>query len=421
MSAIVYDIAVIGAGPAGMMAAAAASARGASVVLLERNEKAGRKLAITGKGRCNVTNAAELRDMQEQMVSNPRFVISALHRYTNRDVMDFFETQGVPLKIERGGRVFPVSDRAFDIVDALVRSCRRAGVAMRYNTRVSGIHPWKQGWMLTDGKEEYAVKKLIIATGGKSYPVTGSTGDGYRLAESLSHTVVKPRPGLVPLITAERWVPRLQGVSLKNVAVRICHKEQTVYEDFGEMMFTHFGVTGPVILSASSRMQQYLLTKKAAALPMTLHMDLKPALTPEMLDKRLLRDFEKYSRKQLMGSLTDLLPGKLIPVIAELSGIPVQTRADSITKKQRQALGALLKNLTCTITGCRPLEEAIITMGGVDVRQVNPKTMESRIAEGLYFAGEVLDVDALTGGYNLQIAFSTGTAAGKAAAESLIG
>lgn len=415
-----YEIAVIGAGPAGMIAASEAAGMGAKVIVLEKNNRAGRKLAITGKGRCNVTNASDLREMQEQMISNPRFILSSFHQFNNQDVMDLFEGLGVPLKVERGNRVFPVSDKAQDIVQALVQRCQDYGVRIQYNTKVSEVSKEQDGWRVKTGDAEYCVRKLIIATGGKSYPATGSTGDGYIWARQLQHEIVDPRQGLVPLTTAESWVKELQGVSLRNVGIEVYHKETLICKDFGEMMFTHFGVTGPVILSASSRIQQYVRSRNIAYREITLHIDLKPALTPDVLDKRILRDFEKYSRKQIQGAIADMLPAKMIPVIAELSGIPAETRALSVTREQRHILLQLLKDLKCTITGCRSMAEAIITMGGVAVSQIQPRTMESKVHKGLYWAGEVLDVDALTGGYNLQIAFSTGAAAGRAAADSVM-
>lgn len=414
-----YDIAVIGAGAAGMVAAAEAAGMGVRVVLLEKNNRAGRKLAITGKGRCNVTNASDIRQMQEQMVSNPRFVLSSFHQFSNQDVMEMMEDLGVPLKVERGNRVFPVSDKAQDVVQALVKRCKEYGVDIRYNVRVTDIEPEEDAWNVKTQETVYRVCKVIVAVGGKSYPATGSTGDGYVWAKKLKHDIVDPRQGLVPLTASDEWIRELQGVSLKNVEIRVFHKNDKIYQDFGEMMFTHFGVTGPVILSASSRIQQYLRSKNLSYKDITLHMDLKPALSEEMLDKRILRDFDKYAKKQIQGAVSDLLPHKMIPVIVRLSEIPDETRAQEVTREQRQRLLKCLKDLTCTITGCRSMAEAIITMGGIAVNQVQPKTMESKLHPGLYWAGEVLDVDALTGGYNLQIAFSTGVAAGRAAADSV--
>ncbi len=405
---------VIGAGPAGMMAAGKAAQAGADVTLLERNARPGRKLLITGKGRCNVTNACTLlNDLMDFIPSNGRFLYSAFSKMMPYDVMDFFEELGVALKIERGNRVFPESDKAMDIVDAMDRFCRKNNV-LRLEERVSALlqdNGSVIGVKCESGKTFHA-DAVIIATGGMSYPLTGSTGDGYILAKQAGHSIIDPKPSLVPLETAEDWVRTTQGLALKNVRLTVMDMEKysEVYTDFGEMLFTHFGVSGPIILSASAHLPQITPNKYQ------LFVDLKPGLTPEQLDARILRDFAEMPNKALANALAKLLPKSLIPVIVRLSGIPSDLRVNQITRDDRQALGALIKELPLTVTKKRPIEEAIITSGGVNVTQVNPKTMESKILQGLYFAGEVLDVDAYTGGFNLQIAFSTGNLAGLSAA-----
>ncbi len=414
-----YDVIVIGAGPAGMTAAAAAAEQGARVLILERNEKAGRKLAITGKGRCNLTNTADERTTQEQMVSNPKFILSALHRYSHTDVMERIEGLGVPLKVERGGRVFPQSDRAFDIVDALVKDCRIHGVRMLFEQTVTGIRTTEQGFLAQTAKESYEGRTVILATGGITYPSTGSTGFGYEAARALGHSTVPSFGGLVPLVTKESWPGTLMGLSLRNVGVKVTQKGKTLFTDFGEMLFTHFGISGPVVLSASSRLRPYLrkqgVETYGKAVPMLFHIDLKPALDPETLERRIMRDLEKYAKKQLIHALEDLLPKSLIPVVLQQAGLEEQMRADQLSKAKIRALAAALKDLSLTIQDTRPVTEAIITQGGISVKEIDPKTMGSKIVPGLFFAGEVIDVDALTGGFNLQIAFSTGRAAGSGA------
>ncbi|MCR5005185.1 MAG: NAD(P)/FAD-dependent oxidoreductase [Clostridiales bacterium] len=414
-----YDVIVIGAGPAGMTAAAAAAEQAARVLILERNEKAGRKLAITGKGRCNLTNTADERTTQEQMVSNPKFILSALHRYSHTDVMERIEGLGVPLKVERGGRVFPQSDRAFDIVDALVKDCRIHGVRMLFEQTVTGIRITEQGFLAQTAKESYEGRTVILATGGITYPSTGSTGFGYEAARALGHSTVPSFGGLVPLVTKESWPGTLMGLSLRNVGVKVTQKGKTLFTDFGEMLFTHFGISGPVVLSASSRLRPYLrkqgVETYGKAVPMLFHIDLKPALDPETLERRIMRDLEKYAKKQLIHAMEDLLPKSLIPVVLQQAGLDEQMRADQLSKAKIRALAAALKDLPLTIQDTRPVTEAIITQGGISVKEIDPKTMGSKIVPGLFFAGEVIDVDALTGGFNLQIAFSTGRAAGSGA------
>ena len=404
---------VVGGGAAGMMAAIVAAENGADVTVIEKMKSCGRKLRITGKGRCNVTNDCTVEELLQNVPSNPRFLYGAFYGMTPQDTMAFFEGAGVPLKVERGRRVFPVSDRAEDIVNALVGACRRAGVKTVFSRveRLLCEDGAVIGVKTEDG--EYLADAVIICTGGRSYPGTGSDGDGYALASSVGHTVVSPRPSLVPITSRSRICPELQGLSLRNVSLRITPSgaQKVVYEDFGEMMFTHFGLTGPMILSASAHIADIAPGKYEA------HINLKPALDEKMLDNRILADFKKYSNKDFMNALGDLLPRKLIPVIIRLSGIPEHKKVHTVTKEERAALVRVIRDLTVSLDGFRPIAEAIVTKGGVAVGEINPKTMESKRCRGLYFAGEVIDVDAYTGGYNLQIAFSTGALAGRSAAE----
>ena len=405
------DVLILGAGAAGMMAAVTAAQAGRSVVLLERNDRPGRKLVITGKGRCNVTNACGLlNDLIAAVPVNGRFLYSAFSGFMPQDTMEFFEENGVPLKIERGRRVFPVSDNAMDIVDALQNACRRSGAQFRKGRAVALL---RDGDRVTGVKTEdgavLEADNFLIATGGKSYPLTGSTGDGYALAASVGHTIIEPKPSLVPLEAHEGFCSELQGLSLRNVTLRAedTQTHRTVFEEMGEMLFTHFGVSGPLVLSASSHMRPMSPERYV------LHIDLKPALTYEQLDRRIVRDFTENAKKDYINSLGLLLPRKLIPVAARLSGVRPSEKTNQITREQRAGLVELLKDFTVTVTGFRPIEEAIITSGGVKVSEVDPKTMRSKLVSNLFFAGEVLDVDAYTGGFNLQIAFSTGHAAGK--------
>lgn len=405
-------IAVIGAGAAGLVAAGAAAQAGAQVVLFEKNAKVGRKIMITGKGRCNVTNNCDVPGVLANIPVNPRFLYSALGKCSPADVMAFFEGLGVPLKTERGNRVFPVSDKALDIVDALFFYVKRLGVRLELAHTVEGIEA-KDGAVCgvrVDGKV-FTADRVIVATGGASYPATGSTGDGYAFARALGHTIVSPRPSLVPLVADGDVCSKLMGLSLKNVRVTVRENEKPIFEDFGEMLFTHFGLSGPLILSASAHMRHF------GSKQYRVDIDLKPALDEKMLDKRLLSDFEAHKNSDFINTLGELLPRKLIPVVVERSGIDPRVKVHSVTKAQRQALLRLLKAFPVTVTGARPIAEAIITTGGVSVKQVNPKTMESKLVKGLYFAGEILDVDAYTGGFNLQIAWATGRLAGQSAAE----
>lgn len=399
-------VAVVGGGAAGLLAAGIAAHGGCQVLLFEKNKKVGRKIAITGKGRCNVTNDCDIDTFMANVPCNSRFLYSAVMGFDMAAVQAFFEGMGVPLKTERGNRVFPVSDRATDIVDALFRFVKREKVKILFEPVTEVLAEDQHITGVRTANQFYACDKVILATGGISYPGTGSTGDGYRFAEKLGHTVVPPKASLVPLCAEGDLCQRLQGLSLKNVAVAIFENGKRIYEDFGEMMFTHFGVTGPVILSASSHMRNFENKKYK------LSIDLKPALDEKMLDKRILSDFHEKLNTDFINALGKLLPKKMIPVIVALSGIPERTKVHSITKEQRESLVFLLKHLEIKITGPRPIEEAIVTTGGIQVREISPKTMESKRIKGLYFAGEMIDVDGYTGGFNLQIAWSTGYRAG---------
>ena len=407
---------VIGAGAAGLMAAGTAANEGVETLILERNERPARKLMITGKGRCNVTNNCNsLQELISNVPRNGRFLYGAFSRFMPADVIDFFESRGVELKTERGNRVFPVSDNASDIVDALHSYARNRARIMQ-GRAVELIKDGDKliGVRTDDGNEIYA-ESIIVATGGLSYPGTGSTGDGYELARRAGHNITDLVPSLVPLEIHEGFCTDLMGLSLRNTAIKVVDADngKTVYTDFGEMLFTHFGVSGPMILSASAHMRNMKSGKYK------IYIDLKPALTPEQLDARILRDFSENINRNFINALNSLLPKKLVPVIVKLSKIPLSTKVNQITKEQRQNLVQLLKGMCITVTGFRPVAEAIITSGGVDVSQINPKTMESKLVDGLYFAGEVIDADAYTGGFNLQIAFSTGRLAALSAAEKI--
>ena len=407
---------VIGGGAAGMMAACMAAVEGAHVTLLEKNEKTGKKIYITGKGRCNLTNACQREEFLENVITNPKFLYSAFAQLDNQAVMNFFEKAGCRLKTERGDRVFPVSDHSSDVIAALNGELKKNRVQVMLHTEVSELLLEEgsiKGVLLSDGKKLHA-DAVIIATGGRSYESTGSTGDGYRFAKQAGHTIKDLRPSLVPFVVKEEWCKKLQGLSLKNVAVTLKKEKKKIYEGFGEMLFTHFGVSGPLILSASS-----FYTAKYNGQEALLTIDLKPAMDREQLDKRILRDFEENAGKQFKNALDKLLPAKLIPVMVELSGIDPHKKTNEVTKKERSRLLELFKELKLTVNGCRGYGEAIITGGGVNVKEIDPKTMGSRLVNGLYFAGEVMDVVALTGGFNLQIAWSTGALAGKSAGEKI--
>lgn len=411
-----HKIIVIGAGASGMMAAGVAASKGARVILLEKKDRAGRKISISGKGRCNVTTAVDQDQLLKGYPGNGRFLYSAFHAFSNQDLIEFLNERGLETRVERGNRVFPVSDHAEDVVQLLLGFAARAGVELIPSTPVERIE-------FNDGKvcsvktanRSYPADAVIICTGGMSYPGTGSTGDGYDMAKAAGHTIIEPRPGLVPLISSEPWVKELQGLALKNVRARSFREDgKKINEDFGELLFTHFGLSGPIILSMSRDIGDYIYQKKKTV---RMVLDMKPALSEEKLDERLQRDFEKYARKMFKNSLGDLLPHKMIPVIISLSGINPDKECNQISRGERRELVALLKQFTLTVTGTRPIQEAIVTTGGVNVKEVDPKTMQSKLMEGLYFAGEVLDIDGYTGGYNLQAAFSTGYVAGSYASE----
>lgn len=411
---------IIGGGAAGMMAAISAADAGAQVTVYEKNEKLGKKLFITGKGRCNVTNAGDMENLFANVMTNEKFLYSAFYTFDNQAVMDFLEKAGCPLKIERGDRVFPVSDHSSDVIAAFTRELKKRNVKIELNTGVKELlveqgsgseeHPKVTGVLLENGKKITA-DKVIVATGGISYASTGSTGDGYRFASKSGHKVTECKPSLVPFNVKESWCKDAMGVSLKNVSLRLVCGKKEIYNGFGEMLITHFGISGPLALSASS---YYVSKAKGETLA---YIDLKPALDEEQLDKRVLRDFEEAKNKQFKNSLNHLFPQKLIPVMIALSGIDPDKKVNIISKEERKNFVTLIKNLPLTIEGVRDFKEAIITKGGVSVKEVNPSTMESKRVKGLYFAGEVLDLDALTGGYNLQIAWSTGYLAGVNAAE----
>lgn len=406
-------VCIIGGGGAGMMAAITAAQAGASVTVFERNDRMGKKLRITGKGRCNVTNNCDLNEFLANVPTNARFLYAALSRFSTADTMAFFEALGVPLKTERGKRVFPTSDKAQDIVNALVGQCRALGVTV-VNRRVDEL-------LLADGcavgvrcgSTEERFDSVIVCTGGKSYPMTGSDGDGYRFAREVGHTVTRLYPSLVPLVASGGLCASMQGLSLKNVAlcVKLAQNGKTVYEDFGEMLFTHYGLTGPLVLSASAHLSDIQPGKYEA------YIDLKPALDEKTLDARIRSDFTKYQNRDLINALDDLLPQKMIAPYVRLCGIDPRKKVHSVTREERERMVRTLKGMCIPLSGFRPIDEAIITRGGVSVKEIDPKTMASKLVGGLYFAGEILDVDAYTGGFNLQIAFSTAVAAGLAAAE----
>lgn len=407
MSAPKFDLAVIGGGAAGLMCAVTAAQRGLSVVIIEPNEKLGRKLRITGKGRCNVTNNCDVRQFMENIPGDGRFLYSALSRFAPADTMKFFRSVGVPLKTERGNRVFPVSDNANDVADALGEACRRLGVRI-LRTAAKGVRTENGAVTAVEtGIGNVTCSAAAICTGGCSYPLTGSAGDGYKFAKALGHTVNPPRPSLVPLESGDEYCAEMQGFSLKNVTLSAYENGKLIYRELGEMLFTHFGVSGPLVLSASAHM------RKMGAAEYRLEIDLKPALDEKKLDARILRDFDKYSNREFKNALGDLAGRAMIPVLVRLSGIPEDEKVNSITRAQRQGLVRLFKAFPVSVTGTRPIAEAIVTAGGVDTKEINPRTMESKLVKGLYFAGEVIDEDGYTGGFNLQIAWSTGFTAGK--------
>ena len=412
-------IVVVGGGPAGMFAAIAAASGGHAVTLIEKNEKLGKKLYITGKGRCNITNAADMDVVFANVVTNTKFLYSAFYTYDNRQVINFFETHGLKTKVERGNRVFPVSDRSSDVIAVLQRVLRESGVEVRLSTQVDSLllgqvdgQTCINGIRLADGSVLTA-DEVILATGGFSYQSTGSTGDGYRFAREAGHTVTEICPSLVPFCTKEPYITELQGLSLKNVRVRIRDERKLLYDEFGEMLFTHFGVSGPLILSASALVGSALRSRE-----LYMEIDLKPALSEEQLDARLLREFGEAKNKQFKNAVGSLFPATLTPVMLSLGGIDPEKKVNSVTREERAGFIRLIKAFPATINGLRDFDEAIITRGGVAVRGINPSTMESKLVRGLYFCGELLDVDAMTGGFNLQIAWSTGYLAGISAAKA---
>lgn len=397
---------VIGAGPAGMMASITAAKEGHEVILLESNERLGKKLYITGKGRCNVTNAKDISEFFEYIPGNPYFLYSALYSYTNQDVIEFFEKGGTRLKVERGDRVFPASDKSSDIIKVLANTLNECNVKVKLNSRVKDILVKNNliEQVILDNGEKIKGEHFIICTGGASYPATGSKGDGYNFAKKVGHNIVDIKPSLVPIELKESWVKDIMGLSLRNVELKIYEGKKAVYKNQGEMLFTHFGISGPLVLSGSRFIKE---GKKY-----TVSINLKPALEEKELDKRLQRDFQKYQNKDFKNSLDDLLPKKLIPIILKLSGIDEEKKVHSITKEERKNLVNLLRDLRMEVKGLRPIAEAIVTAGGVDTKEIDPSTMKSKNIENLSFAGEVIDVDAFTGGYNVQIALSTGYIAG---------
>lgn len=400
-------VVVIGGGAAGLMAAVIAGREGAKVTLLEKMNFVGKKMGITGKGRCNITNASDMSEFIKNTPGNGKFLYGAYERFTNEDLLQLLHDAGLETKVERGGRVFPASDSALDVRNTFMKLMKHYGVDVHLEEPVKKI-------LVADGvvngvvtdKETYYADAVVIATGGKSYPATGSTGDGYILAAEVGHKITDIRPSLVPIVTEESWVKDLMGLSLKNVELSVVAKNKVQAKMFGEMMFTHFGITGPIVLSLSHTVGKLMRKKNIGVIG--LDINLKPALSPETLDKRLQKDFDLYSKKQLLNGMKDLLPSRLIPLIIELAGIAPQKPINQISKEERQQLGYMLQHMPLTVKGLRPVEEAIVTAGGISLKEFNPKTMESKLVEGLYGAGEVLDIDAFTGGYNLQAAFSTG-------------
>jgi len=407
-------IIVIGGGPAGMLAAVSASGDNTKVILFEKNDKLGKKLFITGKGRCNITNSADTSVIMKNIMTNPKFMYSALESYDNTDIIRDIENEGCRVKEERGGRMFPVSDHSSDVIKALSNMLDKSGVEVRLRSEVKKLSKTENGFEVTlsSGKKENA-DAVVVATGGVSYAATGSTGDGFEFAKGFGHTVTELKPSLVPLVTSDGWCKDLQGLSLKNTGLKMYSAGKLIYEDFGEMMFTHFGITGPMILSASS----YYYKKKSD--DCIIHLDLKPALSEDVLDERILREISDNHEKHFINMLPSLLPAKMVPVIARMSGIEEHKKCGYIKKEERKKLVHLLKDLEIHVTGTRGFEEAIITKGGISVKEISPKTMMSKICDGLFFAGEALDLDALTGGFNLQIAWSTGFLAGRSSREYL--
>ena len=400
-------VVVIGGGAAGLMAAVIAGREGAKVTLLEKMNYVGKKMGITGKGRCNITNACDMSDFIKNTPGNGKFLYGAYERFTNEDLLQLLHDAGLETKVERGGRVFPASDSALDVRNTFMKLMKQYGVDVHLEEPVKKllVDDGVVTGVVTD-KETYHADAVVIATGGKSYPATGSTGDGYILATQVGHKITDIRPSLVPIVTEESWVKDLMGLSLRNVELSVVAKNKVQAKMFGEMMFTHFGITGPIVLSLSHTVGKLMRKKNIGTIG--LDINLKPALSSETLDKRLQKDFDLYSKKRLINGLKDLLPSRLIPLIIELAGIDPQKPINQISKEERQQIGYMLQHMPLTVKGLRPVEEAIVTAGGISLKECNPKTMESKLVKGLYGAGEVLDIDAFTGGYNLQAAFSTG-------------
>lgn len=400
-------VVVIGGGAAGLMAAVIAGREGAKITLLEKMNYVGKKMGITGKGRCNITNACDMSDFIKNTPGNGKFLYGAYERFTNEDLLQLLHDAGLETKVERGGRVFPASDSALDVRNTFMKLMKHYGVDVHLEEPVKKllVDDGVVTGVVTD-KETYHADAVVIATGGKSYPATGSTGDGYILAAQVGHKITDIRPSLVPIVTEESWVKDLMGLSLRNVELSVVAKNKVQAKMFGEMMFTHFGITGPIVLSLSHTVGKLMRKKNIGTIG--LDINLKPALSPETLDKRLQKDFDLYSKKQLINGMKDLLPSRLIPLIIELAGIDPQKPINQISKEERQQIGYMLQHMPLTVKGLRPVEEAIVTAGGISLKEFNPKTMESKLVKGLYGAGEVLDIDAFTGGYNLQAAFSTG-------------
>ena len=408
---------VIGGGPAGMMAAISSAEEKNEVILLEKNDKMGKKLLITGKGRCNVTSSLSISEFINNIPGNGKFLYSAFENYSNEDIIKFLKQEGLKVKNERGNRIFPVTDKSVDVLKCFTQKMDKLGIQVRLNEEVKEILVKENKIVGVKTKNENVMcDKIILATGGKSYPGTGSNGQGYEMAKKIGHTIIEPQGSIVPLKADEYICRKLQGLSLKNVKIKLIDREndKEIYNDFGEMLFTHFGVSGPIILSSSAHLLRYKnVHRKINERKIKLIIDFKPALLEEELNNRILRDFEEFKNKEFKNSLNKLLPQKLIPVIIELSNINENKKVNEITKQERMKLISLLKNFEVEINGFRPVEEAIVTAGGISVKEINPKTMESKIIKGLFFAGEIIDVDAYTGGFNLQIAYSTGYTAGK--------
>lgn len=398
-------IGIIGGGPAGIVASGIAASKGNEVILLEKNERLGKKLFITGKGRCNITNASPIEDFFENVITNKEFLYSSFYTFNNEDVLDLLKKYGLKTKVERGNRVFPESDKSSDVIKAFESFLNNNNVKVHLNTKVLSVEKDKDKFIVTADKEIFYFDKLIIATGGKSYPATGSTGDGYTFAERLGHSIIGLKPSLVPMEINEPWIKDLMGLSLRNVNLKAYYMKKLINEEFGELLFTHYGISGPIVLSMSNHINKYNK-------PINLSIDLKPALDFEKINNRILRDFEKYSNKQISNSLNDLLPQKIIPWILKHANITPEKKVNQITKEERINLANSIKDFSMDLKGFRPIEEAIVTSGGISTKEIDPSTMESKLVKDLYFAGEIIDVDALTGGYNLQIAYSTGYLSG---------